>query len=114
MSEKKFTYFNADHAHKLKDYLDDKLVFIHSNGMTESKEEMIKNLLDKKWGLEKVNITQSDVRLLSKKVAVLIGKGIYFVKLEKEVIEMELYYTEVWTKYKSGWKLSSRHANRMK
>ena len=44
------TFMNAESVNKLKPLLDERLVFIHSNGMTEGKEEMIQHLKDGKNG----------------------------------------------------------------
>lgn len=113
LSKKKNTYCNAKEADKLRSILDDRLVFIHSNGMTESKEEMIQNLKDEKWNIKKVDIKESNIRIYKNNIAILIGKGSFNVDANKQDLTVELYFTEVWTHVKKGWLLASRHALRL-
>ncbi len=114
LSKEKNTYMNASSVDKLLPLLDDRMVFIHSNGMTESKDEMAKNLKDGKWNIEKVSLKgQPSVRIFKNDTAILIGKGTFYVNSEGKKIEVDLYFTEVYTHYKKGWKLISRHANKI-
>jgi hypothetical protein len=113
LSQEKFKYFNKVDAQKLKALLDDRLIFVHSNGMTETKEEMIKNLENDKWSVDKVMVKEANVRVFKNDVAILIGKGKFTVNTSSGKNDMELYYTEVWVHYKKSWLLSSRHANRI-
>jgi hypothetical protein len=114
LSKDKFEFMNAEKVDKLIPMLDDRLVFIHSNGMTESKTEMISNLKNNKWSIEKVKlIGNPTVRVIKNDVAVLIGKGNYLVNTADKKVDINLYYTEVWVHYKRGWLLFSRHATRI-
>jgi Domain of unknown function (DUF4440) len=113
LSHEKNTFMNAVMTEKLLSYLDDRMVFIHSNGMTESKDEMIQNLKAGKWNIEKVEWKNSSVRIFKNNVAILIGKGTFHVNSDGQHKDLDLYFTEVWTHYKKGWQLSSRHANKI-
>ena len=114
LSKEKFEYMNAASIEKLKPMLDERLIYVHSNGMTESKEEMIANLIAEKWSVENVKLIGSPtVRVVKNDVAVLIGKGNYSVQTEGKKLEVDLYYTEVWVHYKKGWLLFSRHASKL-
>lgn len=113
MSEEKFNYFNPENIGKLGPFLHDRLVFIHSNGMTETKEQMFRNLRDGKWKLYKVDVREASVRIFRKKTAIVVGKGTFHASNAGHDIDIDLYYTETWLLDKKQWRLASRHASRL-
>jgi hypothetical protein len=113
LSIQKNLYMNADSINKLNPMLSERLVFIHSNGMTESKSDLIEKLKIGKWSLNKVNVKESSVRIFKNDMAILIGKGTFIGSFDAKPFELELYFTEVWSKYKKNWLLVSRHANKL-
>jgi ABC-type transporter MlaC component len=114
LSKEKFSYMNAQNLEKLATFLDDRLVFVHSNGLTENKEELLKNLEKGKWDIVDVKTNGvPSVRVFKNDMAIVVGKGSFDIHAEGKSMTIELIYTEVWTHYKKGWKLVSRHANRL-
>lgn len=113
LSVEKNLFMNAQSFDKLKPYLDDRLIFIHSNGMTENKSELLANLKNKKWEIESVDWKESNVRVFKNHTAILIGKATYHVHLDEKHMDVDLYFTEVWTKFKKGWVLLSRHGSKI-
>lgn len=113
MSAEKFNYFNPENIGKLGPFLHDRLVFIHSNGMTETKEQMFRNLRDGKWKLYKVDVREASVRIFRKKTAIVVGKGTFHASNAGQDIDIDLYYTETWLLDKKQWRLASRHASRL-
>jgi hypothetical protein len=113
LSKEKFKYLNKANLDKLKPMLDDRLIFVHSNGLTENKAEMIGNLEKEKWSVEKVTTRDVTVRVFKNDVAILNGKGKFTVNSGGSKQDMDLAYTEVWVHYKKAWLLASRHANRL-
>jgi hypothetical protein len=113
LSKEMKTYFNPKEADKLTAFLDDRLVFIHSNGMTESKKEMIENLKTEKWALTGIDHKDISVRVYKNNTAVLVGKGLFHAVSAGKSVDLELYYTEIWSHVKKGWVLISRHANKI-
>ncbi len=112
LSAEKYTLMNPTTLDKLKTYLDDRMVFIHSNGMTETKTEMIQHLKQGKWALRSVDSREVSVRVYKNNFAILIGKGMFHAMSEGKDMDVDLYYTEVWTHVKDGWLLASRHASK--
>lgn len=110
LSAEKFNYMNPGKLSQLKPLLDDRMIFIHSNGMTETKEQMIQNLTDGKWKINSVDVKEASVRVYKNNTAILVGKGTFHVASSGKDLDMELYYTEVWTHIKKGWVLAGRHA----
>lgn len=110
LSAEKFKYMNPGKLNELKAILDDRVVFIHSNGMTETKNEMIQNLKDGKWKLNGVDVKEVSARIYKNNTAIVVGKGTFHVVSAGKELDMDLYYTEIWTHVKKGWLLASRHA----
>ena len=113
LSAQKFTYMHPDSLDKLQTVLDDRLVYIHSSGLVEGKVEMIADIKAGKWMLRKVDIKKPAVRVFKGDLAILNAEGHFFVTAPDGQKDMNLLYTEVWAKYKAGWKLISRHASKV-
>lgn len=77
----------------LESVLDDRLLFVHSNGWTENKQELIQDIKSGKLRYVNIDITESTARLYTN-TAIVTGKGKYIVNNGK-------------------WLLTSRHANRL-
>ncbi len=107
------TLMNPGSLDKLKTFLDDRMIFIHSNGLTESKNEMIKNITDGKWMLRSVDTREAQARIYKNNIAIIIGKGTFNATTAGTDIATELYYTEVWAHVSKGWVLTSRHASKI-
>ncbi len=108
----KFNWLVIKQYDSLNLLLDEQLVYIHSNGWTESKADIIADLKSGKLNYLGVKVTESKARIF-KKTAIVTGKGIFNVVMEGKPIEIELMYTEVYQEKKKGWKLISRHANKL-
>ena len=115
LSAEKNKYMNPGSLEKLKPMLDDRMIFIHSNGLTETKDLMIKDIIDGKWKIYSVDIHEANVRVFKNNFAVLIGKGTFKANNPTSGgdISTELYYTEVWSHVTKGWLLTSRHASKI-
>lgn len=109
---RKFEWLINKQMDSLKNLLDDRVKYIHSNGWTESKDEIIADLQTGKLNYAKVNVTESTCRVY-KGAAIVNGKGVFNVVMDGKPLEIQLYYTEVYVKKKKGWQLVSRHANRL-
>lgn len=110
--KEKFSLMNSKDADKLDKKLDERLVFIHSNGNTENKSELIQNLKDKKWQIKSVDLRDVKIRVYKNNFAVINGKGLFHVQVNGTDVDTDLYFTEVWTHVKDGWLLASRHASK--
>jgi len=104
-----FRWMIAKQMDSLDQVLHKDMRYIHSNGWTETKEEVLANIQSGKLAYHKVEIGQSHVRLEGS-TGIVIGKGLFSVSLEGTPIDIHLLYTEVFVKTKHGWKCISRHA----
>jgi hypothetical protein len=112
LSNKKFQWMTRPQLDSLAEVLDDQLMFVHSNGWTETKKEFIEDIKSGKLHYTNIQIQEASVRLFDKS-AVVIGKGKFQVLLEGNPIDINLYYTEVYILKNKKWLLASRHANRL-
>ena len=112
LHESKFNWLVNKQYDSLKIILDENLVYIHSNGWTESKNEIITDLKSGKLNYLGVKVTESKARIF-KGTGIVTGKGTFNVVMDGKPIELQLMYTEVYIEKKKGWKLISRHANKI-
>ncbi len=113
LSKEKFSYMNPESLEKLKPLLDERMIFIHSNGMAETKADMLKNLADKKWKLRNVIVREANARVYKNNIVIIIGKGTFEFTSAGSDSVTDLYYTEVWSHVAKGWLLTSRHASKL-
>lgn len=93
LSKNKFGWMIRMKYDSLESVLDDRLLFVHSNGWTENKQELIQDIKSGKLRYVNIDITESTARLYTN-TAIVTGKGKYIVNNGK-------------------WLLTSRHANRL-
>lgn len=98
---------------QISSFLDDRMVYIHSNGNTETKSQLIQNVKEGKWKINTVELRDLNVRVYKNNFAILVGKGLFHVEVNGTPIDTDLYFTETWTHVKNGWLLASRHASKI-
>jgi len=106
---KKFKWMADQQIDSLSTLLHDEVHYIHSNGWLESKSEVLTNIQSGKLSYTDVKVHQSDVRLIDN-TAIVTGKGTFYVKMDGNPYEFNLYYSEVYVITQDGNKLLSRHA----
>jgi Domain of unknown function (DUF4440) len=109
---KKFDWMVQKQYDSLETVLDKELMYIHSNGWIESKDEVMADLKSGKLNYTSVKITEAKARIF-KTTAVVTGKGIFNVVMENKPLEIQLMYTEVYVEKKGNWMIVSRHANKL-
>lgn len=112
-SREKFKYMNPRDIDQISSFLDDRMVYIHSNGNTETKSQLIQNVKEGKWKINTVELRDLNVRVYKNNFAILVGKGLFHVEVNGTPIDTDLYFTETWTHVKNGWLLASRHASKI-
>jgi len=112
LSRKKFDWLIAKNYDSLRAVLDDKVQYIHSNGWIQNKQEVLDDMRSGKLVYQQVTVKEVAVRLYEH-AAVVTGLGTFEGVNGGTAFKLDLRYTEVYVKSKSGWLLASRHANRM-
>jgi hypothetical protein len=111
-SERKNTWLVQKNYDSISNMLDNRCLYIHSNGWTQTAAEVVKDLKSKKLIYDKIVITESQARQFESMVIV-TGKGRFEGSVDNKPFGMELLFTEVYVKRKDGWKLVSRHSTKL-
>lgn len=109
LHSRKFRWMTNKQLDSLSLLLDDRLQYIHSNGWTETRQEVLDDLTSGKLNYTNVTVEEASVRLYDDS-AVITGKGVFEVLLDGKPISIHLSYTEVYVRQKKQWRLVSRHA----
>lgn len=112
LHEKKFQWMVKKQLDSLKNSLDERLVYVHSNGWVQNKKEVIDDLKSGKLIMNSVTVTEAKARVY-KGAVIVNGKGKFDVMIDGKPVVIDLLYTEVYVKRKDGWLLVTRHANRL-
>lgn len=112
LHEKKFQWMVKKQLDSLSNILDERAVYVHSNGWQQNKKEVIEDLKNGKLIMNSVTVTEAKARVY-KGAVIINGKGKFDVVVEGKSVVIELLYTEVYVRKKEGWLLVTRHANRI-
>jgi hypothetical protein len=112
LSKNKFGWMMHMQYDSLEAVLDDRLMFVHSNGWIETKQEFIQDIKSGKLRYTKIEVLEANARIYSS-TAIVNGIGKFNVELDGKPLEITLSYTEVYVLKGTSWVLASRHANRM-
>jgi hypothetical protein len=112
LSNKKFKWLIEKQADSLVKLLDERVLYIHSNGYAQSKSNVIEDLKSGKLIYKKVDVIEALARVYPN-LAIVTGKGMFLGAIDERPFELELLYTEVYVLNKKKWLLVSRHANRL-
>lgn len=112
LSKQKFVWLIEKQRDSLDLLLDDRLMYIHSNGWTQSKVEVFDDMQSSKLVYKQVDIDLTQVRLYGN-TAIVTGTGRFHGSREDKEFDLPLSYTEVYVKQGKRWLLVSRHSNRL-
>lgn len=96
----------------LLDILDQKVSFGHSNGWTETKQDIIKDLSSGYLLYEKLETSNIEITTGRKWASVRMkvsAKGI----VNKKAFDLQLFVLQVWIKEKNKWKLIARQSTKL-
>ncbi len=88
--------------------LSDDLVYIHSNGSTDTKTSFIQAIKEGTRSYDDIKIEKADVRIYHHRTGIINGECTYYRKTkEGEDNNLQLRYTAVYIKGKKQWQLVS-------
>ncbi len=112
LHEKKFQFMVKKQLDSLNAILDERVVYVHSNGWQQTKKEITEDLKNGKLIMNSVTVTEAKARVY-KGAVIINGKGKFDVVVDGKAVVIDLLYTEVYVRKKEGWLLVTRHANRI-
>jgi Domain of unknown function (DUF4440) len=90
------------------------LVYIHSNGMIDTKQSLLESIGTKTLVHKSISTSEDKVRVYRKRFAIVTGKAIYNINYHNEDMTLNFVYTNVYYKLKGHWILISRQTSPLK
>ncbi len=112
LSKKKFDWIVSKNVDSLKNLLDDRLTYVHSNGWIQSKQEVFDDFASGKLDYQKIEISEASARIYDH-TAIVIGKGKFSGQVNKNPFALDLLYTEIYIYKDRKWLLASRHSSKL-
>jgi hypothetical protein len=111
LSKDKFRWLTHGKLDSLLPILDPRIIYSHSNGWQQTKDDIIQDTKSKKLIYKNISVSKSRAEIFPK-MAIVFGEGIFSGEVESTPFELKLRYTEVYRKHKNSWLLVSRNANK--
>jgi len=111
LHQKKFRWMIEMKLDSLETILAEDLLYVHSNGWVETKEEVIANIKSEHLAYNKVEIEDQSVRYFDN-TGIVSGRAVFHVALDGEPLVIELLYSEVYHLVEGRWQFVHRHACR--
>jgi uncharacterized secreted protein with C-terminal beta-propeller domain len=112
LSERKFKWMINLNIDSLENILDENVLYVHSNGWSQNKHEIIEDFKTKKLVLNKVEILETKIRNFEN-TYVVNGVGIIAGEIDSNPFSVKLNYSEVYVYKNRKYFLFSRHANKI-
>jgi hypothetical protein len=113
LSLRKIDWLVHQQTDSLQMLLHDELLYIHSNGLVETKQEMLQNNQSGELTYISVKTDSLQVRMINS-TAIVTGEGLFNGVINETRFEARLLFTEVYIRQNDAWKLISRHANQLR
>jgi hypothetical protein len=112
LSRNKFKWMVEMKIDSLRDVLDDRLTYTHSNGWVQTKLDVINDFTNGRILYQKIDVEDLRVRLYNGS-AIVNGRGKFTVTASTMQVTHDLMFTETYIFIDKKWKLAARHANKM-
>ncbi|WP_416440920.1 nuclear transport factor 2 family protein [Phnomibacter sp. MR] len=109
LAQQKNKWLIAQRYDSLRNILDARCLYVHSNGWTQTASEVIADMQSGKLRYQKIHFSDVQARQFESMVIV-TGKGQFEGNMQGKSFAIQLAFTEVYVKRKASWKLVSRHA----
>jgi hypothetical protein len=112
LSADKFRWIVNKQLDSLESMLHERVTYIHSNGWSQNKKEIIDDLRTGKTSMKSIEIQSSTARLFNQ-TAIVNGQGKFVGDMNGTPFTVDLIYTEGYIKEKEKWLLVSRLATKV-
>jgi hypothetical protein len=113
LSRKKFRWMVEAKLDSLRDVLDDRLTYTHSNGWVQSKTDVINDFTNGKLTYKAIDVQELKARVYPSS-AIVNGRGKFTVTVNSTMVVIyDLMFTETYVLIGKKWKLAARHSNKM-
>lgn len=111
LHEKKFEWMILENLDSLDALLAEDVLYVHSNGWVETKEEVLENIGTAHLSYHRVDIQSQSARIYGQ-TAIVTGLATFSVALDGNPITLDLLYSETYHRLRGQWKMVHRHACR--
>ena len=112
LSRRKFKWMVETKLDSLRDVLDDRLTYTHSNGWVQTKTDVLNDFTNGRLTYQKIEVQELKVRLYNG-AAIVNGRGKFTYLTSAMTLTSDLIFTETYVLIDKKWKLVARHANKM-
>lgn len=112
LSKKIFQFEVEGKLDSLADLFDEDLVIVSSSGAKKSKQEYLADLKAGKPVHNSIEVKEESATLFGQ-TAIVVGKGIFVVTINRVQATFNLSYMEVFAQENNSWKLMALHAGRL-
>ena len=112
ISAAKFRWLVNKQLDSLETVLHERVTYIHSNGWSQNKKEIIDDLRSGKTSMKSIEVQSSTARLFNQ-TAIVNGQGKFVGEMNGSPFSVDLVYTEGYIKEKGNWLLVSRLATKI-
>lgn len=112
LSKTKFRWLIHQRLDSLSAILDSRLMYGHSNGWVQTKQEVLDDCKSGKLLYQQIEVSDAAVRLY-KNTAIVTGKGRFTGSINSVPFALNLFYTEVYIKSGKEWLLATRHSTKL-
>ncbi len=112
LSKRKFQWMIDRRVDSLSVILDDRLMYIHSNGLNQTRNDVLGDLKSGRLTYQSAVVRDTEVRVYEG-VAIVTGKGKFSGIINATPFSVDLFFTEVYVLKNNLWLLASRHANKL-
>lgn len=109
LSQKCVQWLLTRNVDSLKNLYDPNSITIHSNGMMRTGTDHLEDLKNGRPLYKSIDVKESSVKEFGD-TAVLVGKGLFDITIDKQDMKYDMIYTEVYKKTGGQWKLIARQA----
>lgn len=106
LSVRRFDAMCSQDTVLLKRVLADDLIYMHSNGLKETKTSFIQSVKEQKIVYQNIHIEEVEFRKYDRTI---IGNGLIYVEgmYQQQPFQIKLFFTEIYYKKKGIWQLVS-------
>ena len=113
LCRKKFRWMVEQKLDSLRDVLDDRLTYTHSNGWVQTKSDVLNDFTNGRLTYQAIDLQELKARVYIG-AAIVNGRGKFSVTVSSTMqVTYDLMFTETYVLIDKKWKLVARHANKM-
>jgi hypothetical protein len=93
-------------------YLDNDIIYIHSNGLTQTKAEAIRSIISREHDYRKIQPRHIELQIIAQGAVAEMDADVSLI-LEGKPLELDLHIQQIWLKQDDeSWRLVARQSTR--